>query len=93
MEHLTQLAAISGTLILLWFTLQALKRLRVNNEPMNRVSVQQRVPLANGCQLVVVRWDDRELLLATGNHPCTVVASKPATIAAPQAEVSSAWAR
>jgi hypothetical protein len=92
METTLQLAAISGTLGLLWLTLQGLKRLRGTAAPRGRLQVQQRVSLANGCHLVVIEWDGREMLLATGNHPCTLVASKPAAELQPQTEVSGAWA-
>lgn len=92
MEQLTQLAAIGGTISLLWLTLEGLRRLRSNNAATQRVQVQQRVSLANGCQLVVIQWDGREILLATGNHPCSVLAAKPATEAVVQAETGGVWA-
>lgn len=92
MEQLTQVAAIAGTLCLLWLTLEGLRRLRSNQAGTQRVRVQQRVSLANGCQLVVIQWDGQEILLATGNHPCNVLAQKPATDAVVQVEVGGAWA-
>jgi len=92
MEHAIQMAAIFGTIGLLWLTLQALKRFRGADRPGPRVQVKQRVTIANGCQLVVVDWDGREMLIATGSQPCTVVASKAAEISQEQREVSGAWA-
>lgn len=92
MEHAIQVAAIFGTVGLLWLTLQALRRFRGTAIPAARVQVRQRVSIANGCQLVVVQWDGREMLIATGSQPCTVVASKPVNDAQVHAEVSSAWA-
>lgn len=93
MEHAIQLAAIVGTIGLLWLTLQALRRFRGAPQSGDRVQVRQRLAIANGCQLVVVQWDGRELLIATGNHPCTLVASKPAAEAQVHMEASGAWAR
>jgi hypothetical protein len=93
METTIQLAAIGGTLGLLWLLLQALRRFRGGDAPRGRVQVQQRIPLANGCQLVVIHWDGREMLLATGNHPCTLVASKPAGELQTHTEASGTWAR
>ncbi len=92
MEQLTQIAAIAGTLCLLWLTLEGLRRLRSNNPGTQRVQVQQRVTLANGCQLVVIQWDGREILLATGNHPCSVLAAKPAPAPEVQVETGGVWA-
>jgi hypothetical protein len=56
------------------------------------VQVQQRVAIANGCQLVVVNWDGQELLIATGSQACTLVAAKPASHPEVHAEVSGVWA-
>lgn len=92
MEHAIQVAAIFGTIGLLWLTLQALRRFRGVDSPGVRVHVRQRVTIASGCQLVVVEWDGRELLIATGNQPCTVVASKDLNEVQVQAEASGAWA-
>ena len=92
MEQITQLAAIGGTLSLLWLTLEGLRRLRSSDGATQRVQVQQRISLANGCQLVVVQWDGREILLATGNHPCSVLATKPAPEPAVQVETGGVWA-
>jgi hypothetical protein len=92
MEHVIQVAAIIGTIGLLWLTLQALRRFRGVDRPGMRVHVRQRVTIANGCQLVVVEWDGRELLIATGNQPCTVVASKGLNELPVHGEVSGAWA-
>ncbi len=92
MEHAIQLAAIFGTIGLLWLTLQALRRFRGVERPGARVQVRQRVGIANGCQLVVVQWDGREMLIATGSQTCTVVASKPVDETQVQPEASGAWA-
>ena len=92
MEQLTQLAAIGGTISLLWLTLEGLRRLRSSNTSTPRVQVQQRVSLANGCQLVVIQWDGREILLATGNHPCSVLAAKPVQETVAQVETGGVWA-
>lgn len=92
--HFTfQLAAIFGTIGLLWLTLHALRRFRLTQNAGARVQVQQRVPLANGCQLVVVNWDGRELLIATGNQPCTLVACKPAIAPQTHMEARGVWAQ
>ena len=92
MEHAIQLAAVFGTIGLLWLTLQALRRYRAAERPGARMQVRQRLSIASGCQLVVVQWDGRELLIATGNQPCTVVASKSTNEAQVQTEASGAWA-
>ena len=93
MQLVFQCAAIAGTLGLLWATLRALQRFRSEKLPAARVQIRQRVPVANGCQLVVVNWDGQDLLLATGTQACTLVAAKPAAAAPPPPEVSVAWAR
>lgn len=80
MEYAFQMAGAAGTLGLLWLTLQGLRRIRAG-QPGPRVRVQQRVPIANGCQLVVVDWDGQELLIATGSQHCTVVATKSGAVA------------
>lgn len=87
MDSLFQLAGIAVTLGLLWGTLTLLKRFRGHQTPAARLHVQQRVPLAAGSQLIVVRWDGRELLLAAGSQSCTLLADKPL------AEAHSACAR
>lgn len=87
MDPLFQLAGIAVTLGLLWGTLTVLKRYRGAQSPVPRLQVQQRVPLAAGTQLIVVRWDGRELLLAAGAQSCTLIADKPL------AEAHSACAR
>jgi len=87
MDPLFQLAGIAVTLGLLWATLTFLKRFRGTQAPVPRLQVQQRVQLAAGTQLVVVRWDGRELLLAAGAHSCTLIADKSL------AEAHSACAR
>lgn len=92
MEYAIQLAAIFGTLGLLWLTLTALRRLRGTGDTDGRIQVRQRIALANGCQLTVIQWEGRELLLATGNQPCTVVASKPAAALQEHTEASGTWA-
>lgn len=92
MEQAIQLAAVAGTIGLLWLSLQALRRFRGVQKPGARVQVRQRVAIASGCQLVVVNWDGRELLIATGNQPCTLVASKAEDQVQAQPEASGAWA-
>lgn len=92
MEHALQAAAIFGTIGLLWLTLRALKKFRGADRPGSGVRVRQRVTIANGCQLVVVDWEGRELLIATGSQGCTVVASRSAEPIPEQREVSGAWA-
>lgn len=92
MEHLMQLAAVCGTLGMLAFTLSAFKRARGEAKTTARISVQQRIPLGNNCQLIVVHWDGRELLLTTGTQPCSLVASKPIAPPQSEAEVQSIWA-
>lgn len=92
MEHAIQVAAIFGTIGLLWWTLQALRRFRGPDRPGPRVRVKQRVTIANGCQLVVIDWDGQEMLIATGNQACTVVASKSAEEGRIQREVTAVWA-
>lgn len=93
MEQLLQLTAVAGTLGLLWLTLHGIRRLRGNTPQGNRLRVQQRIALANGCQLAVVAWGGKELLLATGSHPCTVIASQSTVSPASEQEASVAWAR
>jgi hypothetical protein len=92
MEYGMQLAAVVGTVGLLWLTLQTLRRFRATQNQGHRVLVQQRVSIANGCQLVVVHWEGRDLLLATGTQSCSLVASKPATEIEANKEASGAWA-
>ncbi|MBI2689765.1 MAG: flagellar biosynthetic protein FliO [Acidobacteria bacterium] len=92
MEYTIQFTAVAGTLGLLWLTLMGLRRLRGPENPRTRLQVRQRVSVANGCQLVVVEWDGRELLLATGTQSCSVVASKATLATETPAEVSGAWA-
>lgn len=92
MEQLVQLSAVGGTLALLWLTLEGLRRLRINKGKPQRVLVQQRVSLVNGCQLVVIHWDGREILLAAGNQPCTVLADKALSEQATHAEAGGVWA-
>lgn len=92
MEPLLQFAAIGGTLGLLWLTLTALKRMRGNTKPGALITVQQRIPITNNCQLIVVHWDGRELLLSTGTQPCSLVASKPVPPPQREVEVQNVWA-
>ena len=92
MEQLLQLTAVAGTLGLLWLTLQGIRRLKGNGSQGNRLRVQQSVAIANGCHLVVVAWGGREMLLATGSHPCTVITSQSVVEPASEKEVSGAWA-
>jgi len=92
MEYVIQVAAVLGTIGLLWLTLQALRRFRAVEQPGERVQVRQRVAIANGCQLVVVQWDGRELLIATGSQSCCVVASKAVSGSEVTAEANGAWA-
>jgi hypothetical protein len=88
MDNSFQLAAIAGTLGLLWFALTALRRFRGEQNTSPRVQVRQRVPVSNGCQLLLIEWDGQELLVATGGQPCTVMASKPVAV-----EARSTWAQ
>ena len=92
MEQLGQMVAIGGTIGLLWLTLEGLRRLRTNKGTPHRVSVQQRISLVNGCQLVVVHWDGREILLAAGNLPCSVLADKPLPASTVAVEEVGVWA-
>ena len=92
MEQLGQMVAIGGTIGLLWLTLEGLRRLRTNKGTPHRVSVQQRISLVNGCQLVVVHWDGREILLAAGNLPCSVLADKPLPASTVAVEEGGVWA-
>lgn len=92
MEYVIQFAAVLGTVGLLWLTLQMLRRFRSTQNNSHRVQIQQRVSIASGCQLVVVQWDGRELLLATGTQSCTLVASKAAAETQVSTETSGAWA-
>jgi len=77
MEMTMQLAGVCGTLGLLWLTLTGMKKLRAGETGRGRLQVRQRVSLTSGCQLAVVEWDGREMLVATGSQACSVVASKP----------------
>ncbi|MBL8242487.1 MAG: hypothetical protein JNM66_33990 [Bryobacterales bacterium] len=92
MEYIVQLTAVVGTIGLLWLTLQALRRFRTGRIQCQRVLVQQRISVSNGCQLVVIRWDGQDMLLATGAQACTVVASKPTAETESPREVRGAWA-
>ena len=93
MEHLIRFAAILGTIGLLGLTLYGMRRFKGAQSPGARMRVQQRVTVANGCQLVVVHWDGQELLIATGSQPCSLVASKPATGERAALEARGAWAQ
>lgn len=93
MEFIIQLAAIVGVIGLLWLTLHTLRRFRAAPSSAARLQILQRVPVANGCHLLVVNWDGRELLIATGAQPCTLVAAKPANETSFPTEARSAWAQ
>jgi flagellar biogenesis protein FliO len=93
MEHALQIAAVIGVIGLLWLTLNSLRRLRANGSNGPRLQIQQRISIANGCQLVLVQWDGQELLLATGAQNCTVVSRKPIARSEAITESRSAWAR
>jgi len=92
MEYAIQFVGVIGTIGLLWLTLQFLRRYRPASQSGPRVWVKQRINIASGCQLVVVDWDGREMLIATGSQACTVVASKTANEVQVRREVSGAWA-
>lgn len=97
MEYGLQLAAVAVTIALLWITLQGLKRLQSRGQPRAGLRIAQRIPLANGCQLVAVHWDGQDLLIATGAQPCTLIASRPSAAPPPPVvsgtrEAASAWA-
>jgi len=77
MEYLSPIFAIAGTLGLLWLILLALRRFRPSAAAGPGFQVRQRIPIANGCHLLVAHWDGQQLLIATGNQPCTLIASRP----------------
>jgi len=93
MEQVIQVAAILGVLGLLWLTLLALRRFRVAEPATPAIRIRQRIPIANGCHLLVVQWDGKDLLLAAGAQGCTVVASRAIPLAPPLAETRGAWAQ
>ena len=93
MEFITQLAAMLGTLGLLWFGLTALRRLRIGQGMGKPLQLRQRISIANGCQLVVVEWHGEELLIATGSHTCTLVAQHRVADSIARPETSASWAR
>lgn len=93
MELALQIAAVIGVIGLLWLTLNTMRHLRAKGSNGPRLKIQQRISVANGCQLVIVRWDGQELLLATGAQNCTVVASKPIAESQAITEARSSWTR
>jgi flagellar biogenesis protein FliO len=93
MEQVMQVGAIATSLGLLWLTLQALRRFRVAKTTTPAIQIRQRVSLDNRCQLVVVHWDGKDLLLAAGTQGCTVVATRAIPLAPPMAETRGAWAQ
>jgi len=64
-----------------------LKRHARLTSPARRLSVEQRVSIANGCELVLVRLDKEELLLAAGASGCTLLKTGPTAPAPPPAVV------
>lgn len=53
--------------------------------PAKRMTVEQRMPIATGCQLVLVRLDNEELLLAAGSGGCTLLTKHASSPAPPPA--------
>lgn len=52
-----------------------------------RLTIEQRVSLSSGCQLVLVRLDDQELLLASTGNGCTLLTALVPTSAPPPAVI------
>lgn len=80
-----ELASVIAVLAALAAAVQYLKRSGRIGAPAKRLTVEQRVPLSNGCQLVLVRLDNEELLLATGGSGCTLLTARALTPAPPPA--------
>jgi flagellar biogenesis protein FliO len=78
MEFMNQLAAIGAVLSLLAGVSYLLRRAGLAKGGAPRLALAQRLSIGNGCQLVVVHWDGREILLATGTQNCTVLGTQPA---------------
>lgn len=93
MEYASPIFAIAGTLGILWLILYALRRLRPSRIPGPGFHVLQRIPVANGCHLLVAQWDGQQLLIATGNQPCTLLASRPLPPPVEPAKASAACGR
>ena len=86
MEPILQLGAVCGVLGALWLGVLALKRRQGTLQQRGQLRVRQRVAISNNCQLVVVDWDGREMLIATGAQPCTLLTTRPAELPAPEGE-------
>ena len=70
------LLAIGGVLGVLWIGLHLLqRRQRLAGPP--RLSIEQRLPVSGQCHLILVRWDGRELLLASTSQSCQLIAEGP----------------
>ncbi len=83
MEILSILAVLAALVISAHF----LKRFGRTGGVARRVTVEQRIPIANGCQLVLVRLDNQELLLATSGTSCTLLTTHGASPAPPPAVI------
>lgn len=93
MNGLLPMLAIAGVLALLWLMLTGLRRLKGHAAAGGQLQVVQRVPLAQGCQLVAVKWEGQELLLAAGGQTCTVLARRPGSGAGAMERGKSEWVR
>ncbi len=72
MEYVSIIAVLAALAV----AVQYLKRSGRIGAPTRRLTVEQRVPLSNGCQLVLVRLDNEELLLAAGTSGCTLLTAR-----------------
>jgi flagellar biogenesis protein FliO len=82
-----EIVSILGVLAALAVSGHLLKRFGRAGGPARRVSVEQRLPIANGCQLVLVRLDNQELLLATNGSSCTLLTTHVPLPAPPPAVI------
>ena len=82
-----EIVSILGVLAALVISGQLLKRFGRAGGTGKRISVEQRVPIANGCQLVLVRLDNQELLLATSGSSCTLLTTHAPLPAPPPAVI------
>lgn len=83
MEIVSVLAVLAALAISAHF----LKRLGRTGGVARRVTVEQRVPISNGCQLVLVRLDNQELLLAASGGTCTLLTTCVPSPAPPPAVI------
>lgn len=80
MEGALELGILIAMTAALWLTANWLKQRRWGKGAVPAIEVRQRCALTSQCQLAVVIWDGREMLLAaTANQPCVVLASAPAS--------------